>query len=297
MRIDPAFAGEVIGKALKRGAEQAEVFIGSSKNLSVEVKNQAVDSLKSSLSFGYSLRLVRGGRLGFSYSTDRNDSDGVISRAIEAAAHCDSDPYLGLPEAAPPAEVEIFDRAIEEIAEDDAIARVMLVEKSACDEDGRVGKIRKASGSFTLSATVIANSKSVNANFLSTSCFAQITAIAEEDGESQMGWDFGASRFLRDISFGEIGKSAARRAVRLLGSKKIGARRADIILDNSVTVDFLGIFASSLSSEAVQKGKSLLAGKIGTRVISDKINMIDSGLLPGRLGSSPVDGEGVPVTE
>jgi PmbA protein len=173
----------------------------------------------------------------------------------------------------------------------------MLVERSARDEDRRITKIRKASGSFTVSAAAIANSKSVNANFLSTSCSAQITAIAEEDGESQMGWDFDASRFLKDIAFGEIGRTAARRAARLLGSKKISGQRADIILDNSVTVDFLGIFASSLSSEAVQKGKSLLAGKIGSKVISDKIHMIDSGLLPGRLGSSPVDGEGVPVTE
>jgi PmbA protein len=297
MRIDPAFAGEVIGRALQMGAEQAEVFIRSSKNLSVEVKNQVVDSLKSSLSFGYSLRVIKGGRLGFYYSTDSNDRDSVVSHALEAASFSDRDPYLDLPEASPAAEVEIFDRAVEEITEEDAIANVMLIEKSARDQDRRVTKIRKASGSFTVSATAIANSKSVNASFLSTACSAQITTVAEEGDESQMGWDFDASRFLGDIAFGEIGRTAAGRALRLLGSRKIEGRRADIILDNSVTGDFLGIFASSLSSDAVQKGKSLLAGKVGTRVISDKINMIDSGLLPGRLGSSPVDGEGVAVTK
>ncbi len=296
MKIDRSFAEEVLAKALKSGAEQAEVFIRSSKNLSAEVKNQSVDSLKSSLSFGYSVRLIKDGRLGFSYSTDRSDSDGVVSRAAEAAAYSDADPYLDLPEAAPAAEVEIFDRAIEEISEEDAIARVMLIEKAACEEDRRIRKVRKASGSFTVSATSIANSKSVNAHFRSTSCSAQITAIAEEDDESQMGWDFDGSRFLGDVAFGEVGRTAAMRAVRLLGSKKIEGRRADIVLDNSVTADFLGIFASSLSSEAVQKGKSLLAGKIGKKVISDRMNMIDSGLLPRRLGSSPVDGEGVPVT-
>jgi PmbA protein len=296
MRIDSAFAEEVLGRALEKGADEAEVFVRSSKNLSVEVKSQSVDSLKSSLSFGYSLRVIKEGRLGFSYSTDRNDSDGVISRAIESAAFSDRDPCLGLPEASPAAGVEIFDRAVEEISEEDAIAKVMTVERSARDEDARVTKIRKASGSFTVSATAIVNSKSVNASFLSTACSAQITAIAEAGDESQMGWDFDASRFMRDIDFGKIGRSAARRAVRLLGSTKVEGRKADIVLDNSVTADFLGIFASSLSSEAVQKGKSLLAGKIGTRVISGKINMIDSGLLPGKLGSSPVDGEGVPVT-
>jgi PmbA protein len=297
MRIDPAFAEGVVGRALQKGADQAEVFVRSSKNLSVEVKNQSVDSLKSSLSFGYALRVIKEGRLGFSYSTDRNDSDGMIFRAVESAAFSDRDPFLDLPEAFPLARVEIFDKAVADLGEEEAIEKALAVERSARDEDPRVVKIRKAAGSFTVSATAIVNSKSVNANYLSTACSAQITAIAETGDENQMGWDFEASRFMKDIDFEKVGRTAARRAVRLLGSARIEGHKADIVLDNSVAVDFLGIFASSLSSEAVQKGKSLLSGKIGKKVISGKINIIDSGLLPGKLGSSPFDGEGVPVTE
>ncbi len=297
MRTDTAFGEEVLSGALQRGADQAEVFMRSSRSLSVEVKNQEVDSIKSSLSFGYSLRVIKGGRLGFSYSTNRDDKDSVIARAVEASAYADKDPYLDLPGPAGAAPVEIFDEAVRKLPEEDAIARVMLLEKSVYEGDKRIKKIRKASGSFTVSATAILNSKSVRADIASTSCSAQITAVAEDDGESQMGWDFDSSRFLGDISFEQVGRNAALRASRLLGARKIEGRRADVILDNSVTVDFLGIFASSLSSEAVQKGKSLLAGKIGRKVISEKINLVDSGLLRGRLGSSPVDGEGVPVKE
>jgi PmbA protein len=297
MRSDTAFGEEVVSGALRKGADRAEVFMRSSRGFSVEVKNQEVDSLKSSLSFGYSLRLIKGGRLGFSYATNTDDKDNVISRAIEASAHADRDPYLDLPAPAEAAPVEIFDETIQEMREEDAIAKVMLLERSVYEADRRIKKIRKASGSFTVSATAILNSKSIRADIRSTSCSAQVTAIAEEDGESRMGWDFNSSRFLGDVSFEEIGRIAAIRAARLLGSKKIEGRKADVILDNAVTVDFIGIFASSLSSEAVQKGKSLLAGRIGKKVISDKINMIDSGILRGRLGSSPVDGEGVPTKE
>ena len=75
MKIDSVFAEELVSKALKNGAEQAEVFIKSSKNLSMEIKNQTVDSLKSSLGFGYSLRVIRAGSQGFSYSTDGADQD------------------------------------------------------------------------------------------------------------------------------------------------------------------------------------------------------------------------------
>lgn len=297
MRTDTDFAEDVIRRALQRGVDQAEIFIRSSKNLSVEIKEQAVDSLTSSRSFGYSLRVIKDGRLGFSYSTEKKDSDAVITAAAEAARYADADRFLDLPGAAGSSEVEVFDPVLSEVSEEDVIRKVRLLEKTVFEEDRRIARVRKASGSFSVSETAIVNSKDVNERYASTSCSAQIMAVAEESGESQIGWDYEGSRFLRDISFEEIGKNAARRAVRLLGSRKMEGRKTNVLLENPVTVDFLGIFASSLSAESVQKGKSLLAGKKGSRVISPRVNMIDSGLLPGKLGSSPVDAEGVPARE
>lgn len=291
------FADDVISEALKSGAEQAEVFIKSSKNLSVEIKDQSVDSLTSSLSFGYSLRIIKEGRLGFSYSTDMSDKDRVIRNAIEASDYSDEDIYIDLPEAAGMTDVEIFDTALSNIKEDDAINKTMLLEKSAFEEDKRIKNVRNALGSFASSETVIVNSKQIKIAYLSTSCSAQIMAVAEHGDESQTGWDFEGSRFFQDISFEGIGRNAARRAADLLGARRIEGSRADVILDNSVTVDFLGIFASSLSSEAVQKGKSLLKDRLNKKVISSKINIIDSGLLARRLGSRPVDDEGAPVKQ
>ncbi|MEW6109384.1 MAG: TldD/PmbA family protein [Nitrospirota bacterium] len=297
MKIDLDFAEDVVLKALKSGAEQAEVFIRCSKNISVEIKNQSVDSLKSSSSSGYSLRVIKGNRLGFSYSTDINEYDSVIKNAVEAADFTDTDIYTDLPEASGMTDVEVFDPELGDIREQDAIERTKLLERYAYDEDERIRKIRKAAGSFTFSETSIVNSKKIRANYFSTSCSAQIMAVAEHDDDSRIGWDFEGSRFLHDISFEEIGRNAARRALNLLGSRKIQGLRTDVILDNSVAVDFLGIFASSLSSESVQKGKSLLKDKLNTKVISSKLNIMDSGLLSGKLGSRPVDDEGVPVTE
>jgi PmbA protein len=293
MKIDPAFAEEVVLQAVKSGADQAEVFMKSFKNLSIEIKGQAVDSLTSSLSYGYSLRVIRDNRLGFSYATDLAEKDSVIKQAIESAGFADEDSYLGLPEPSEPAEVGVCDPALMDLKEDDAISLTMLLEKSAFDTDSRVRKVRKASGSFTSSETVIVNSKSVNTRYLSTSCAAQIMAIAEDEQESRTGWDFSGSRFLSDVSFEKTGRTAAERSVQLLGAKTIAGSRTNVVLDNSVTIDFLGIFASSLSSEALQKGKSLLKDKLGKKIISPRINIIDSGLLSGNLGSRPVDDEGV----
>jgi PmbA protein len=292
-QLDLSFAEQVVREALAGGADQAEVFMKATKSLSVEVKEQAVDSLKSSRGFGYSLRVIREGRLGFSYATEMSDHGAVVRNALDSARYADRDDYLGLPERTEYPEVEVFDSSVELLKEEDAIDRVRALEKSALDEDPRIRRTRKAAGSFTQSETAIVNSRSVSTWYASTGCSAQVMALAEENGESQMGWDFSGSRYLVDISFEEVGKTAARRALGLLGSRKIEKCTADIVLDNSVAVDFLGILASMLSAEAVQKGKSLLAGKMNEQVMSPRIAVIDSALLPHRLGSRPMDDEGV----
>lgn len=293
MNPDPGLAEDILGRALKKGADQAEVFCRSYRNIAVEIKDQAVESLSASFSSGYSVRLIRNNCLGFSFSTDISESDQVIARALDACRSVDEDRFHYLPSPSSPNTIDIFDNAIHELKEDDAISGAMQIERAAYDADTRIKRVRKPATSFTVAETIIANSLGVKAHYQSTSCSAQVTAIAESGKESQTGWDYMGSRFLKDISFEDIGRTAAKSALRLLGSRKMQGGKTTVILDRTVANDFLGVFAPSLSSDAVQKGKSLLANRLNTLVISPKISIIDSGLLPGRLGSRPLDDEGV----
>ncbi|MBI5847815.1 MAG: TldD/PmbA family protein [Nitrospirae bacterium] len=293
MSPDPGFAEDILGRALKSGADQAEVFCKSYRNIAVEIKDQAVESLSTSFSSGYSVRVIRNNRLGFSFSTAISEADQVIARAMDVCRSVEKDLFHCLPSPSSPNTVDIFDAAIRDLKEDDAISMTMQIERAAYNADHRIKRVRKPSTSFTVAETIIASSLGVKAQYQSTSCSAQLTAIAESGKESQTGWDYMGSRFLKEISFEDVGRTAAGSAIRLLGSRKIQCGKTTVILDHSVANDFLGIFASSLSSDAVQKGRSLLADRLNTLVISPKISIIDSGLLPGRLGSKPLDDEGV----
>lgn len=305
MKTNREFASDLVGIALRNGAEQAEAYIKSSKNLSLEVKNQELDAVESSLSFGYSLRVIRNGKLGFSYSTSTDESESVIKSAIEAAKWADADEYLdmpsngrhGSPQAMEYASLEVFDGKGWDIKEDEAVKHVLITEKAANDFDKRIKKTRKATGTFSSGEIFILNSKGIDISYPHTKFTAQVMTVAEENGESQMGWDFNGSRILQDISFEDVGRNAAKRAVQMLGAKRINTVKAPVILDNSVASEFLGIFASSFSAESVQKGRSLLKDKIGQRVISPKVNLVDSGIIPRRLGTRPFDDEGVLTSE
>ena len=294
--MDRAFAVKLLDIALARGADEAEVYMKASKNLGIEVKGQEIETLESSMTAGYGVRVIKNKQLGFSYSTDPAQMSSVADAALSVSGYAEPDDNLGFALPLQASGVDIFDRRIASITGDEAIEHVMRIEKAALDADGRIKKIRKAAGDFGTSDTYIVNSKGVDAFYSATGCSAHITVVAEDGAESQMGYDYEGSRFLDDAAFGRVGSNAAKKALQLLGAKKIAPIKGFILLDSSVAVEFLGILAYALSSESVQKGKSMLAGKKEEQVMSPLLNIIDNGLLAGKLGSKPFDGEGVPTT-
>lgn len=297
--MNTEFALKLMEIALRKGADEVEVYVKTFKSLTIEVKGQKIDTLESSMTIGYCIRVIKDNCLGFSYSTNPDEIYIVAENAIEAAKYSEPDNYLKLPSDTKPSinQPLIFDNDIASLSEKDAINLTLLIEDYAFKEDKRIKKIRKASGSFNISDTYIVNSNGISTHYQATGCSAQLMAIAEEGSESQLGWDYQGSRFLKNVSFDEVGRTAARRATKLLGAKKINSIKGFVLLDNSVSTEFLGILSSALSSESVQKNKSMLTGKKGETVISNRLNIIDSGLLDKKLGSKPFDDEGVPTSQ
>ncbi|MFO0752848.1 MAG: TldD/PmbA family protein [Thermodesulfovibrionales bacterium] len=296
--MDREFAEKLVGRALDRGADEAEVYLRTVRRLGIEVRDRKVDTLESSVTRGYGVRVIRDKRVGFSYSTDPGEADSVAGRAVEASHFTEPDGFVGFPSSftVPPAPEGIYDEAVASLSEEEAIQRVVRIESAAREEDARITRIRKASGSFSTGSTCIANSHGLFYSYPSTGCSASLSAVAEDRKGSQIGWEYSGSRLLREVSFEQTGRNAARKALCLLGARTIAPLKGSVLLDPSIATEFLEVFSSALSSESVQKKKSMLAGRKGEQVASPRINLVDNGLLAGKLGSRPVDDEGVPAT-
>lgn len=294
--MNTEFGLKILEAAKTAGADSAEVFLRKSSSLSIDAKHQEIETLEKSSTEGFCLRVIRDGRLGFSFATDPAAWESVVTQAIEASRHAEPDEFNALPSVSGYSNVSVYDNAIAAIPETDAIHSALAIEQAAIAADRRITRVRKASASYTSSETRILNTFGIDAYYRSTACTAQVTTVAEEAGESQMGWDYQGSRFLKNIDFVQVGKKSAERALGLLGAEKITSVKGSAVLDNSVTADFLGLLSTSLSSESVQKKKSMFAGRIGQTVLAPRLNVIDSGLMPGMLGSRPFDDEGVGTT-
>lgn len=297
MKIERSIAEDIIMQAVSRGADLAELFMITSRSLSAEVKFQEVDAFETASSFGYCLRILKNGSPGFSYSRSLDDWQNVINNSLEASQYTQKDKDYDFAEPASYEKVEIYDPRIAAVSEKDAIEMAMKIEEAAKGFDSRITKVRKAMSSFSESELLLLNSKGFKGSYNTTSASAEIEVVAEDGADAQIGWGQESSRFLDEVDFQATGLEAAERSLRLLGAVKAGTGKGQILLDSSVCAEFLRVLVPSFSSENIYKGKSILIGKKGERIISEKVNLVENALLRGKIGSRPFDAEGIPSRE
>jgi len=66
-----------------------------------------------------------------------------------------------------------------------------------------------------------------------------------------------------------------------------------VVLDPWVSAQFLGIVAGTLSGEAVQKGRSMFADRLGEEVAAPLLTLVDDPTDPEATSATSTDGEGL----
>jgi PmbA protein len=295
MRIDESLASELLAMAAKGGAQSCEVYQGASRSLEVEVKQSNLDALESSSGYGIGVRVIKDGKLGFSYANSSDNARNVVTQALEASRFTEADTALELPEPSTPAKVDVYDPEVHNAPEAKVLELAKIVESTALEQDSRMRKVRKAQVYTSYSESLIMNSRGLSTGVKATSCGASVSAMAQDGDEKQIGWGYSSKRFLSDLNCSSVGVDAANRALMMFGARKTESFRGPVVLESSVAAQFLSVFASMLSGEQLTKGKSLLKGKIGENVMNMTASVIDDGLMHGVPGSAPIDGEGVAV--
>jgi PmbA protein len=278
-----------------RSTDGYEIFLSSSRNLAIEVRDQKVDTFKCSAPVVVSIRVLKASSMGFSYSTslDVSDLDKMIDNALASAEIQTPDECNGLPAPkAYPLLTGLFDEGLALIDEGKKVGRAMELERLALSTDPRIKRVRKAGYGESVYEGHIRNSLGVKGSYRDTSVTCSVSAIAEEGNDSQMGWDFGFSNYFAGVDVAMIAAAAAARAAGLLGARRIPTMRCPAVLDNHVAGEILEVLSQSFLAENVLKSKSLLAGRVGEDIFSARLRIRDDGALPGGMGTAPFDGEG-----
>lgn len=292
----------------KKSIDGYEIYSNQSSHFDIESKDGKIETLQTSWYLGMAFRILDRQRIGFSYATFSNPSpstgegfssemDRMIEDAIQSARTTSKDPCFDFAPAlkAPPPHLLIFDETLEKISEKMKIEKAKSLEESTRSVDSeRIKKVRRASYQEVISRTTLVNSNGLQFSYDQTLASVSVTAVAEESGESEVGWDFDVSHFFNDLEAEKAGQSAGSKALERLGGKRIPSSAYPVILRNEVASEFLSLLAHSFLADQIQKGKSPLKGKQGERFFSPCLTIVDDGTYPKGISSSPIDGEGMP---
>ncbi|MCQ2559975.1 MAG: TldD/PmbA family protein [Clostridia bacterium] len=289
-------AHQAVQEALAAGAESAEAYLGLNRELEIIVRQQKVDTLKLAEESGLGLRVFKKQKTGFAFTSilEAANLTETAEQAMANASIAADNPYVFLPEPASHyPDFEQYDPAINQVSTESKIA--LAKELEAGVQDCRVKIIHEAGYTDIEEEIVLVNSRGVNLYSRGTYFGLSLALAAEENGDKQNGFALDYRTRYLDLNPVRVSQEAVRRAVRMLGAENGSGGEMPVILEPYVARGFLGLMAASLSAEAVQKGKSLLADKLGQKIASGLITLADDGLLAGGLASLPFDGEGTPM--
>jgi len=295
-------AAGIVQQALAAGATDAECTIGEGDEFSANVRMREVETLKEAGSRGAGLRILRGRHTGSAYTSDLSDEGlrHMVRSAIELADITTEDPHAGLPDAADlgsiPGDLGMYCGDVEGLATEVKIDMARRAEDASLRADARIANSEGASFDTHVGRHAFANSRGFAGEYRASYCSLSTVPVARA-GESMERdyWSTTARGFTGLESPEDVGRIAAGRAVRRLGARKVETQKVPVVFEPRTARTLLDNIFDAVHGGAVYRNESFLAGKLGERVASEKLTVIDDGTIPGLFGTSPFDDEGVPT--
>jgi PmbA protein len=296
-------AQDTVRRAMSGGATAAECVIREGDEFSTLVRLGQVETLKESGSKSIGVRVFNGQRAASTYSSDfsRAGLDRMVDSALQLAKITSEDPFGGIPEPSQlgslTGDLDLYSSDVYSLPGQERIAYARRAEKAALDADPRIKNSEGGSFDAATGHKILANSHGFLGEYRRSYCSVAAVPIAQDEkGAMQRDYWYSVGRSLNRLESPEhVGQVAAKRALRRLGARKVKTQEVPIIFDPLVANSILEHIFEGVNGDSVYRGASFLAGKLGEKIASEHVTVIDDGTMIGGFGTSPFDGEGIPT--
>lgn len=289
--------GDLVARATKNGASDADVVAVNGQSTSVEALNGKLENTERSEGISVGLRVFIGKSHAIVTASRFTDQDRheLVERAVAMAKVAPEDPYSGLADAS-----ELTNDWPDLDLNDDAEPSTKELLESALEAEANGLAIKGVSQSGGSSASAgrneifLATSGGFSGGYARTSHGISASMIAGSGTEMARDYDYSAAVHLSDCDgANKIGRSAGERAVKRLNPRKVASQKCPVIFDQRVASSLVGHFASAIHGSSIARGTSFLKDDMGGQVFADNINIVDDARRARGLASKPFDGEGV----
>ncbi|RLI34342.1 hypothetical protein DRO55_06625 [Candidatus Bathyarchaeota archaeon] len=290
-------AERAVEAAIKEGADQADSFSQRRRTVWVEIERNSIKSCGVTVDHGISVRAFIDGGMGFAYTQrlDPESAKRTAARAARLAGKAQPDPdFKSLVEPKKAGRVpNLYDREVAEMS----IESVVDMAAASLEAAESVSKDIIINGGISASLNIYALSNSLGVAVEEEKTALNIGVMAVVRRGSDVGsyyeWDVGRS--LRDVKPEDVGVIAVERSMRYLGSRKVKTGTLPVVFGFTPAHSLMAsTIAGAANAENIQRERSYLIGKLGEKIASSNLTIVDDGTIPGGVASSTYDGEGSP---
>jgi len=293
---------DMVKQALAAGASDAECTIAEGEEFSANTRMREVESLKEAGSRGAGLRILVGRRSGSAHTSDLSD-DGIrqmVNAAVELAEITTEDPHQGMPEpeelGSIAGDLGMYCEDVARLETSQKIDMARRAEDAALSADPRISNSEGASFDSHLGRRIFANSRGFVGEYRTSYCSLSAVPVARQGESMERDYWYSMARSFAGLEKPEeIGRIAAQRALRRLGAVKMETQRVPVVFEPRTARSLLDHIYDAVHGVSIYRHESFLAGKLGEKVASESVTVIDDGTIPGLFGTSPFDDEGVPT--
>jgi PmbA protein len=310
-------AADVVARALKAGATDAEAVLYEGDEFSALVRLGQVEQLKESGSRAIGLRVFIGQRTASTSSSDLSEDAlrQLVAGAVSLAGITSEDPFAGLPEREEFGKLEgdlgLYFEDVNEQPPAERIEIARRVEAAAMAYDTRIQNSKGGDFDTATSHKILANSRGFVGEYRRSYCGFSAAPIAQDEaGNMQQNYWYSSSRTTRKLEDPEeIGREAARRTLRRLGAVQAKTQQAPVVFSPEVARSIIGNIFDAANGDAIYRHASFFTDMLGERVAGENISVVDDGAMVfpdsaaagvdaggiGGFGTTPFDGEGLPT--
>ena len=298
--LDATLLTDVLKRATARGATAADGFLIEEQSFSASVRLGQVDTVTHSREQRLALRVFAGRASAAASTSDlsRESLERVVDEATALARVTSEDPHAGLPDASEliqhVPELGLEDHEGPEPTPEEKIELARRAEAAALAADPRITNSEGAEYFDRRARYAYATSQGFARGYSTSSFGLTVSPVASKNGEMQRDAWYTYARRRRALEAAEsVGRTAAARALRRLGARKVKTAEVPVIFDPDTAASLLRSVAGAASGPSLYRRASFLLERLGTRIAAPAVTIVDDGLVPGALGSRPFDGEGL----
>ena len=283
------------------GSDEVEVYVSRGVDTDVRAYQGSVEHLATAASSGVGIRILRdgagGAQVGTAWAGSLDDEAvrGALREARDNVRFATEDEFVAFarPDGVAAAALELSDSGVSSTSIDDKIAMALDLEKMVRSGDPRIRQVDSADYSDYVAEAAILSSTGVRASYARSGAYVSVEAIASDGGDDQTGWGLSAGRSPGELDLNAAANDAILRSTRMLGAVKPASMKCSAVFGPRTTATLLAIIGGACSGDAVVRGRSFFANRIGEMVASAQFTLVDDPTDPRHFSASSFDGEGL----